>query len=83
MLQRFGIQKADIGVGAYLLCAILFFIIPIPSFVLDIMLAINLSIAFVILFNCLFSAVESDLLTFGSEVRVEYVVLDCSFLPTC
>ena len=66
MLQRFGIQKADIGVGAYLLCAILFFIIPIPSFVLDIMLAINLSIAFVILFNCLFAK----------------EVLDMSFFPT-
>ncbi|MBQ7507301.1 MAG: flagellar biosynthesis protein FlhA [Lachnospiraceae bacterium] len=59
-------QKADIGVGAYLLCAILFFIIPIPSFVLDIMLAINLSIAFVILFNCLFAK----------------EVLDMSFFPT-
>ena len=66
MLQRFGIQKADIGVGAYLLCAILFFIIPIPSFMLDIMLAINLSIAFVILFNCLFAK----------------EVLDMSFFPT-
>ena len=66
MLERFGIQKADIGVGAYLLAAILFFIIPIPSFMLDIMLAINLSVAFIILFNCLFAK----------------EVLDMSFFPT-
>lgn len=26
------VKKADIGVGLYLLCAVIFFIIPIPSF---------------------------------------------------
>ena len=43
------VKKSDIGVGAYLLFAVLFFIIPIPSVLLDVMLAINISIALIIL----------------------------------
>lgn len=42
------------GVAIYLLAAIIFFIIPIPNYLLDVMLAINISIALVILFNSLF-----------------------------
>ena len=48
------LKKTDLGVGLYLLCAVLFFIIPIPSFLLDVMLAFNLSIALIILFKVLF-----------------------------
>ena len=48
------VKKADIGVGLYLLCAVIFFIIPIPSLLLDVMLAINIGIALIILFNVLF-----------------------------
>ena len=59
-------NKTDIGVGLYLLFAVIFFIIPIPSFVLDLMLAVNLSIALIILFNVLFVK----------------EVLDMSFFPT-
>ena len=59
-------KKSDIGVGIYLLAAVIFFIIPIPSFLLDIMLAINISIALIILFNVLFVK----------------EVLDMSFFPT-
>ena len=47
-------KKADAGVAMYLIAAIIFFIIPIPSFLLDIMLAINISLALVILMNALF-----------------------------
>ena len=54
------------GVGVYLLAAILFFIIPIPSILLDIMLAINIGIALVILFNVLYVK----------------EVLDMSYFPT-
>ena len=60
------IKKSDIGVGLYLLCAIIFFIIPINSTLLDMMLAINISIALAILFNVLFVK----------------EVLDMSFFPT-
>ena len=60
------IKKSDIGVGIYLLCAVIFFIIPIKSLLLDVMLAINLSIALIVLFNALFVK----------------EVLDMSFFPT-
>ena len=60
------LKKADVGVGVYLLAAIVFFIIPIPSILLDVMLAINISLALIILFNVLFVK----------------EVLDMSFFPT-
>lgn len=59
-------KKADLGIAAYLLCAVIFFIIPIPNILLDVMLAINISIALIILFNALFAQ----------------EVLDMSFFPT-
>ena len=59
-------KKADAGIALYLLAAIIFFIIPIPSFLLDIMLALNISLALVILMNALFVK----------------EVLDMSFFPT-
>ena len=49
------LKKADIGVGLYLLAAVVFFIVPIPSVLLDVMLAFNISIALIIvLMYCLF-----------------------------
>ena len=59
-------QKADVGVAAYLLAAIVMLIVPIPSFLLDVLLAVNISFAFVILFVSMFSK----------------EVLDMSFYPT-
>ena len=60
------IKNADLGVGLYLLAAIIFFIIPIHSLLLDLMLAINLGLALVILFNVLYVK----------------EVLDMSYFPT-
>ncbi len=60
------VNKADIGVVAYLLAAVIFFIIPIPSIMLDIMLAFNISIALIVIVNVLFVK----------------EVLDMSFFPT-
>lgn len=60
------VKKADIGVGLYLLAAVIFFIVPIPSLLLDVMLAINISVALITLFNSLFAK----------------EVLDMSFFPT-
>lgn len=48
-------KKADLFVGLYLLAAIIFFIIPIPSFLLDIFITFNIMIALIILFNCLYA----------------------------
>ena len=44
-------KKADIGVALYLLAAVIFFIVPISSTLLDVMLALNISIALIVLFN--------------------------------
>ena len=59
-------KKADVGVALYLLAAVIFFIVPISSTLLDVMIAINISIALIILFNTLFVK----------------EVLDMSFFPT-
>lgn len=48
-------KKNDLIVGMFLLAAVLFLIIPIPSLLLDILLALNISIAMVVLFNSLFT----------------------------
>lgn len=47
-------KKADLGIALYLLAAVIFFIVPIPSILLDIMLAFNIAVALVILLNALF-----------------------------
>ena len=60
------VKKTDVGIALYLLAAVAFFIIPIPSFLLDIMIAFNISIALIVLMNVLF--VQE--------------VLDMSFFPT-
>ena len=52
-MKKFAV--ADIGVALYLLCAFIFLIVPIPSFLLDIALAANISIAFAVLFNTMFA----------------------------
>ncbi len=60
------VAVADIGVALYLLCAFIFLIVPIPSGLLDVALAINISVAFAVLFNTMFAK----------------EVLDMSFFPT-
>ncbi len=47
-------KKADLGIGLYILSAFIFLIIPIPSILLDVMLAVNISLALIVLFNALF-----------------------------
>ncbi len=64
MLKK--MAAADIGVALYLLSAFIFLIVPIPSALLDVALAINMSIAFAVLFNTMFAK----------------EVLDMSFFPT-
>ena len=59
-------KKADIGVALYVLAAFVMLIVPIPNWLLDILLAVNMSVAFSILFGCMFAR----------------EVLDMSFFPT-
>ncbi len=48
-------KKNDLIVGLFLLSAVVFLIIPIPTFLLDLLLALNISLAMVVLFNALFT----------------------------
>lgn len=59
-------KKADIGVALYILAAFAMMIISIPSWLLDALLAVNMGIAFTILFSCMFAK----------------EVLDMSYFPT-
>ena len=59
-------RKADFGVAAYLVAAFVMLIVPIPSWLLDILLACNIAVAFTILFGTMFSK----------------EVLDMSYFPT-
>ena len=62
--MKFG--KADLGVALYMLTAFIMLIISIPAVVLDVFLAFNIGIAFLILFTVMFTK----------------EVLDMSFFPT-
>ena len=55
------VKKNDLFMGLYLLAAVIFFIISIPSWLLDIMLAINIGIALIILFNTLYAKEVLDM----------------------
>lgn len=48
-------KKNDLFLGIYLLAAIIFMIIPIPSWLLDILILFNISLSLIIVFNCLFT----------------------------
>ncbi len=48
-------KKTDFAVGLYIMAALIFLIVPMPSFLLDILLALNIATAMVVLFNALFS----------------------------
>lgn len=54
-------KKADFGVAIYVLSAFIMFIVPIPSWLLDILLAFNISLAFTIMFGAMFSKEILDL----------------------
>lgn len=65
-MAKRSLALSNVGVAVYLLCAFIFLIVPIPSFVLDVALALNMAVAFAILFNTMFAK----------------EVLDMSFFPT-
>ena len=57
-------RKADFAIGIYILAAIVFLIVPMRSSLLDVLLALNISIAMIILFNALFSQEVLNMSTF-------------------
>ena len=54
-------KKADIGVAAYVLAAFIMLIVPIPSGLLDVLLACNMAVAFAIMFGCMFAREALDM----------------------
>ncbi|MSS62995.1 flagellar biosynthesis protein FlhA [Velocimicrobium porci] len=57
-------KKTDMVLGLYLMLAIVFFIVPMPSILLDILLGLNMSIAMIILFTALFTKEALDISSF-------------------
>ena len=67
------LKKADLGVGLYLLASIVFLIISIPSALLDVFLAFNISVALVVLFNALFSQEALEMSSFPTIILLTTV----------
>lgn len=54
-------KKTDIGVALYILAAFVMLIIPISSTLLDVLLAVNMGIAFTVLFSSMFAKEALDM----------------------
>lgn len=67
------LKKADLGVGLYLLASIVFLIISIPSVLLDVLLAFNIAVALVILFNSMFSQEALEMSSFPTIILLTTV----------
>lgn len=57
-------KKTDIGLGLYIMAAIIFLIVKLPSGLLDVFMALNIAIALVVLFNSIFSKEALDMSSF-------------------
>lgn len=57
-------KKNDLFIGAYILAAVIFFIISIPSWLLDFLLAFNIAIALIVLFNSIYAKEVLDMASF-------------------
>ncbi len=66
MQTKLNINGMDLGVVLYMLAAVVFFIVPIPSILLDLLLAFNIGIALTIMLNTIFMK----------------EILDMAFFPT-
>ena len=59
-------KKADMMIGLYIMAAIVFMLVPIPTGMLDVLMALNIAISMIILFNALFSQEVLNMSTFPS-----------------
>ena len=59
-------KRSDMMIGIYILAAIVFLIIPIPTGLLDVLMALNIAVSLIIMFNALFSKEALDMSTFPS-----------------
>ena len=62
------IRKTDLFIGIYILAAVIFMIVSIPSWLLDILVALNISVAMSILFNALFAKEVLDMSAFPTMI---------------
>ena len=62
------IKKNDLFIGMYLLAAVVFFIISIPSWLLDFLLALNIAVSLIILFNALYAKEVLDMASFPTMI---------------
>ena len=62
------IRKTDLFIGIYILAAVIFMIVSIPSWLLDILVALNISVAMIILFNALFAKEVLDMSAFPTMI---------------
>ncbi|HBH93619.1 MAG TPA: flagellar biosynthesis protein FlhA [Bacteroides sp.] len=61
-------RKTDLFIGIYILAAVIFMIVSIPSWLLDILVALNISVAMIILFNALFAKEVLDMSAFPTMI---------------
>ena len=54
-------KKADLAVAGYVLAAFIMLIVPIPSGLLDVLLCINMAVAFTIMFGSMFAKEALDM----------------------
>ena len=59
-------KKADMMIGLYIIAAIVFMLVPISTGMLDVLMALNIAISMIILFNALFSQEVLNMSTFPS-----------------
>ena len=59
-------KKADLGIGLYVLSAIMFLIIPMPNYLLDVLIAVNISVALIVLFNTIYASDTLQMSSFPS-----------------
>ena len=57
-------KRTDLILGAFILTPILCLIIPVPLMLLDLLFALNIALAMIILFNALFSKEPLDMSSF-------------------
>ncbi|MGN0408506.1 MAG: flagellar biosynthesis protein FlhA [Bacteroides sp.] len=62
------LRKTDLFIGVYVLAAVIFMIVSIPSWLLDILVALNIAVAMIILFNALFAKEVLDMSAFPTMI---------------
>lgn len=62
------LRKTDLFIGVYVLAAVIFMIVSIPNWLLDILVALNIAVAMIILFNALFAKEVLDMSAFPTMI---------------